>query len=69
MYTNIQDIIDTHLSQKNLIDEFKCLHAQSGIFEQFDEKPTKFKKLQTIKNTNGRSTKVCTSLMINQYSL
>ena len=28
---NIQDVQDTHLSQKILLDEFKCLHAQSGI--------------------------------------
>ena len=33
MYTNIQDnnIQYTHLSQKILLDEFKHLHAQSGI--------------------------------------
>ena len=31
MYINFQDILDTHLSQKILLDEFKRLHAQSVI--------------------------------------
>ena len=38
-------------------------------FEQFNEKPTKFRKQQTIKNTNGCSTKIFIGLLINQYSL
>ena len=72
MYANIQDILDvphTNLPRKILLDEFKHLHAQSGIFEQLDEKPNKLKWLQTIKNTKGRSTKIFTGLMINQCSL
>ena len=31
MYTNIQNIRRYTLSQKILLDEFKRLHAQSGI--------------------------------------
>ena len=34
-------------------------------FEQLNKKPTNFKKLQTIKNTNGCSTKIFTGLVIN----
>ena len=41
---------------------------KGGIFEQTNEKPNKLKWLQTIKNTNGHSTKICTGL-INRYSL
>ena len=51
MYTNIQDIQDTHLSQKILIDEFKCLHAQSGILNNLMKNPPNlrnYRQLETL---------------------
>ena len=43
MYINIentifQDVQDIHLSQKILLEEFKHLHAQSGILNNLNEK-------------------------------
>ena len=44
------------------------VHMPKVGFEQSNEKPNKLRGLQTIKNTNGHSTKICTGL-INRYSL
>ena len=47
-----------------------AFNAQKWDFlNTLNEKPNKLRWLQTIKNTSGRSTKICTSLMINRYSL
>ena len=55
-----------HIYPRKLIDEFLTYKAcPKWDFEQFDEKTTKFKKLQTIKNTNRCSTKIFISLLIN----
>ena len=48
---------------------FKCFNAQRwDFFEKTNKKPNKLKWLQTIKNINVHSTKICTGL-INRYSL
>ena len=77
MYTNIrysiQDIeykiFKIHIYPRKFNWWILMFTCPKWDFEQFDEKPTKFRKLQTIKNTNEHSTKICIGLIINQYSL
>ena len=43
IFQDFQDVNNIQLNPKILLEEFKCLHAQSVILEQLNKKPNKLR--------------------------